>query len=463
MAESASSPCFHSCYYRIKLTNKATAHGAIRHGTLILLWVPHHFVVAVQTNNFRRLLRTVEALSELGPELAAEREFSETSRLMLSAIMEAAGAREGALFLFSDKPAMLTSSTSQGFALMPDPAFIPLLPKHVHALSAARGPIVLNGSSYSVFLSSNGNVAPELFKCLAPLKAAGKLAGVVALGRRPGDALYEDDELAAMELLCSYVALAVQNHALTQTIAQRVSENLRLMASLHGFYDNALEAFATAIDVKHVNIHGHSLRVGRYASAIGEALGMDASELAALRSAGYLHDIGKVAVDRRLFGKTSALNPEEFREMADHTVVGHQIVSTVQFPWPRIPEAVRSHHERSDGSGYPDALMLDDLSMPVRIIGIADAFDAMTSARPYREPLSVGSALSDLVRLAPQKYDPNVVQALLIQVRRDAVGSSRAPLLADRVSVNIAPGDIDQLAATLQHKVSRGKVYVSQP
>ncbi|HEY6339263.1 MAG TPA: HD domain-containing phosphohydrolase [Candidatus Sulfotelmatobacter sp.] len=419
--------------------------------------------MAVQTNNFRRLLRTVEALSELGPELTAEREFSETSRLMLSAIMEAAGAREGALFLYSDKPAILTSTTAQGFALMPEPAFMPLLPKHVHALSAARGPIVLNGSTYSVFLSSNGNVAPELFKCLAPLRAAGKLSGVVALGRRPGDVLYGEDELAAMELLCSYVALAVQNHALTQTIAQRVSENLRLMASLHGFYDNALEAFATAIDVKHVNIHGHSLRVGRYASAIGEAIGMDASELAALRSAGYLHDIGKVAVDRRLFGKASALDPEEFREMADHTVVGHQIVSTVQFPWPKIPEAVRWHHERSDGSGYPDHLVQDDLPMPVRIIGIADAFDAMTSARPYREPLSVGSALSDLVRLAPQKYDPNVVQALLIQVRRDAVGSTRAPLLTDRVAVNIAPSDIDHLAATLQHKVSRGKVYVTQP
>jgi HD-GYP domain-containing protein (c-di-GMP phosphodiesterase class II) len=182
-----------------------------------------------------------------------------------------------------------------------------------------------------------------------------------------------------------------------------------------------------------------------------------------LRSAGYLHDIGKVAVDRRLFGKAGALNPEEFREMADHTVVGHQIVSTVQFPWPKIPEAVRWHHERSDGSGYPDALAVEELPVSVRIIGIADAFDAMTSARPYREPLSVGSALSDLVRLAPQKYDPNVVQALLIQVRRDAVGSNRAPLLADRVSVNIAPGDIDHLAATLQHKVSRGKVYVTQP
>jgi len=416
-------------------------------------------VLAVETNNFRRLLRTVEALSELGPELTAEREFTETARRMLAAVMEASGASEGALFVFNEKPTMLTSVAAEGFAMLPEPAFIPLLPKHAHALTAARGPIVLNASTYSIFLSSNGNVAPELFKCLAPLKAAGKLAGVVALGRRPGDATYEDAELDAMHLLCNYIGLAVQNHALTQTLAQRVTENLRLMASLHGFYDTALEAFATAIDVKHVNIHGHSLRVGRYAAAIGEALGADAGEVAALRSAGYLHDIGKVAVDRRLFGKPGALNPDEFREMADHTVVGHQIVSSVEFPWPKIHESVRWHHERNDGSGYPDALAGDDLPMPVRIMALADTFDAMTSTRPYRQSLSLGSTLSELVRMAPQKYDPNVVQALLIQVRREAVGSNRTPLLADHMAVNIAPGDVDQLAATLQHKVSRGKAY----
>jgi putative nucleotidyltransferase with HDIG domain len=417
--------------------------------------------LAVETNNFRRLLRTVEALSDLGPELTAEREFTETSRRMLSAVMEAAGAREGALFVFNDKPTMLTSVAAEGFAMLPEPSFIPLLPKHVHALTAARGAIVLNASTYSVFLSSNGNVAPELFKCVAPLKSVGKLAGVVALGRRPGDAPYLEAELDAMELLCNYIGLAVHNHALTQTLAQRVTENLRLMASLHGFYDSALEAFAAAIDVKHVNIHGHSLRVGRYAAAIGEAMGLEGGEIAALRSAGYLHDIGKVAVDRRLFSKPGALNPEEFREMADHTVVGHQIVSSVEFPWPKIHESVRWHHERSDGSGYPDALANDELPMPVRIMALADTFDAMTSARPYREPLSLGSALQDLVRMTPQKYDSNAVQALLIQVRRDAVGSNRTPLLAEHMAVNISPTDVDQLAATLQHKVSRGKMYLT--
>jgi putative nucleotidyltransferase with HDIG domain len=418
-------------------------------------------LLAVQKDNFRRLLRTVEALSDLGPQMTAEREFPQSARSMVSAVLQAGGAREAVLFTYSDRPSLLSSLASDGFALMPEPAVIPLLPKHFHALQSARGPVILNAGVYDVYLSSNGNVAPELFKCIAPLKIAGKLVGMVALGRRDGDAIYDIDELEALDLLCHYIALAVHNHALTQTLAQRVSENLRLLGSLHGFYDTALEAFATAIDIKHVDIHGHSLRVGRYASGIGEALGLEPGDIAALRSAGYLHDIGKVAVDKHLFGKPSALEPEEFREMADHTVVGHQIVSGVQFPWPRIPEIVRSHHERGDGSGYPDGLMMEDLAMPVRIVALADTFDAMTSPRPYREPISVGGTLSEIVCMTPEKFDPNAVHALLVQIRRDAVGSNRAPFFEDRMAANISPVDVDHLAASLQHKMTHGRLYLT--
>jgi len=374
----------------------------------------------------------VEALSDLGPQMTAEREFPQSARAMLSAVLQAGGAREAVLFTYSD-----------------------------HALQSARGPVILNAGVYDVYLSSNGNVAPELFKCIAPLKIAGKLVGMVALGRRDGDAIYDIDELEALDLLCHYIALAVHNHALTQTLAQRVSENLRLLGSLHGFYDTALEAFATAIDIKHVDIHGHSLRVGRYASGIGEAMGVEPGDIAALRSAGYLHDIGKVAVDKHLFGKPTALDAEEFREMADHTVVGHQIVSGVQFPWPRIPEIVRSHHERGDGSGYPDGLVMEDLAMPVRIVALADTFDAMTSPRPYREPISVGGTLSEIVRMTPEKFDPNAVHALLVQVRRDAVGSNRTPFFEDRMAASISPVDVDHLAASLQHKITHGRLYLT--
>lgn len=417
--------------------------------------------VTGQKENFRRLLRTVETLSDLGPEMTAERDFTQTAHTMLSALMHAAGASEGVLFVFIEKPSMLNSVATQGFTLIPEPSIVPLLPRHVHALTTTQGAVLISNSSYDTFLSANGNVAPELFRCLAPLRVAGRLVGAVALGRRSEDSLYDEEGLQSLDLLCHYVALAVQNHALTQTLAQRVAENLRLMASLHGFYDNALEAFAAAIDVKHVNIHGHSLRVGRYSAGIGEAMGMDNNEVAALRSAGYLHDIGKVSVDKRLFGKPTTLDPEEFREMADHTTVGHQIVTGVQFPWPRIPEIVRWHHERADGSGYPDGLLNEDVPMQVRIVGLADTLDAMMSPRPYREPISLGATLHEIVRITPQKLDPAAVQSLLIQIRRDAVGGNRVPFLEDRSAGNLAPADVDHLASMLQHKVSNGRTYLT--
>jgi putative nucleotidyltransferase with HDIG domain len=440
-------------------TNQQSGCGG--DATLLALWfLARTSARGLQGTNLKKLLRTVEALADLGPELTADRDFRHTARVMLTAVMEAARTREAVLFSFSERPSMLTSVEAQGFALLPEPSLIPLLPRHVHTLAAAAGPVLLNSSTYDVFLSSNGNVAPELFKCVCPLKVRGKLVGVIALGRRQGDALYEEDALDALEMLSHYVALAIQNHTLGQTLAQRVSENLRLLASLHGFYDNALEAFATAIDVKHVNIRGHSLRVGRYSQAIGEALGMDPTDVASLRSAGYLHDIGKVAVDRRLFEKPSKLDAQESREMRDHTVVGHQIVSQVQFPWPQIPEIVRWHHERGDGSGYPDGLHADEMPQAVRIVALADTFDAMTSERPYRERMSVGAALQELIRMSPQKYDAQALQALLIQVRRDAVGTNRIPIL-EPDAMNLSATDVDQLAATLQHRISQDKLFLT--
>ena len=99
----------------------------------------------------------------------------------IPARMQAGAAREAVLFRFGDKPSMLTSMAAEGFVLIPDPAVIPLLPRHIHSLLTARGSIVLGGS-HEVYLSANGNVAPQLFRCIAPLRTSGKLVGLVALG-----------------------------------------------------------------------------------------------------------------------------------------------------------------------------------------------------------------------------------------------------------------------------------------
>ncbi|HEV2113521.1 MAG TPA: HD domain-containing phosphohydrolase [Terriglobales bacterium] len=412
----------------------------------------------IEAGKYRRFLLTLGSLADLGPMLAGERKFQEVADAMLHAMMETAAVREGVLFTFSEKPPQLSAMAWSGMALFPQGGYIPLLARQVQALASAPGPEVIAPKGWDKFLSSSGNVAPELFKCIVPLRVGAKLAGAVTLGAREGGANYEDEELAALGTIANYVALGVHNHSLTEALQARVVENLKLLDSMHGFCDEALEVIAAAIDAKEFRNSGHSLRVGRYAAAMGSALGMNPNEVAELRSSGYLHDIGKVTVDKRLFTKPSALEPTEFREMADHTVVGHRIVTGVQFPWPRIADVVRWHHERNDGSGYPDHLQKNELSLPVKIVGLADTFDAMIHERPYRGRLTVGQALSEIVRNAPAKYDGDVVQGLLTLVRGEASGRGQAFLDPEAVC-NIGPSDIDQLAADLKYKINHGRVY----
>ena len=419
--------------------------------------------MAAEQEKLARLLPTLEALADLGNEMTAERDFITRTETMLARTMQALDAREGALFIHSERPAMLTSVAAFGFALFPQTAIIPLLPKNARALNC-REPVLLAGA-HERYFSSNGNVPPALFQCLAPLRVNAKLVGALTLGRRNSagtysGGTYSKDDLAGLGMLAQPVAMAVQNHVLAHSLQHRIAENLRLLASLDSMYDRTLEAFATAIDVKDGLARGHSLRVGKYAAGLGEAMGLDAAQIAGLRAAGYLHDVGKVNVDKYIFNKPSALATHEFQEMADHTVVGHKIVAGVEFPWPQIPEVVRSHHERADGSGYPDHLRDEEISLPVRVIALADAFDAMTSDRPYRQPLSLGETLTQIVRGTPDKFDADVVHALLLQLRRDATRTGPAlPFLDPQVPQTVAPRDLDQLSADLNYRVNNGRAY----
>jgi len=400
--------------------------------------------------------------------LAGERDFKEVTHSMLRSMMEAVAAGEGALFTFSPNPAQLRVAAWRGYALFPDSGFIPLNSRQVHALETAPGPLTLPAHEQGKFLSSNGNVAPEMFKCILPLRVGAKLAGMVGLGARLEDSRsdaadkpvcgYGPEELAALAAFSHYVALAVHNHNLTESLQRGVVEHLHLLDSVHKFCDQAMEVFASAIDAKEYRSSPHSLRVGRYAAAMGSALGLNSNEVAELRAAGYLHDIGKVAVDKRLFMKPAPLDPQEFREVADHTVVGHRIVSGIQFPWPGIADVVRWHHERSDGSGYPDNLHDREIPQTVRIIAVADSFDAMTSDRPYRKTMGLEETLSEIVRSTPSQLDGDVVHSLLTLVRSEAAGKG-ARFLDSQVACNLSPAVIDRLAAELKIKTTHGRSY----
>lgn len=197
------------------------------------------------------------------------------------------------------------------------------------------------------------------------------------------------------------------------------------MASLHL---RTIEALALAIEAKDVTTHDHLQRVQVYAMEIGKELKLNEHELEALRAAALLHDIGKLAVPEHIISKPGRLTPEEFEKMKIHPVVGAEILDRVQFPYPVAP-IVSAHHEKWDGSGYPNGLLGEQIPLGARILSVVDCLDALASDRQYRRALPLDEALSKIEEEAGKSFDPSVV-AILKRRQSElerAVGALRQP------------------------------------
>jgi diguanylate cyclase (GGDEF)-like protein/putative nucleotidyltransferase with HDIG domain len=172
-----------------------------------------------------------------------------------------------------------------------------------------------------------------------------------------------------------------------------------------------IEALSLAIEAKDHNTHAHLRRVQTYALQLGKDLGLSEAEMNALRAAAMLHDIGKLAVPEQILSKPGRLTPEEFEKMKIHPVVGAGILDRVQFPYPVVP-IVLSHHEKWNGTGYPQGLRGEAVPIGARILSVVDCFDALTSERPYRRAMSANEAIAYLGAQSGISYDPRVVRAI---------------------------------------------------
>ncbi|MEW5921895.1 MAG: HD domain-containing phosphohydrolase [Bacillota bacterium] len=199
------------------------------------------------------------------------------------------------------------------------------------------------------------------------------------------------------------------------TVAGQVGlalENARLYESLRRYYLSALQALTAALEAKDTYTRGHSVRVARLAQACARVLGLSDEEQEQLYLAALLHDIGKIGVPESILLKHGPLEPAEWDEVKSHPVVGVRIVEPAGFP-PQVVAAIRHHHENYGGGGYPDGLAGEEIPLLARIIGVADAYDAMTSDRPYRRPRTAEEAKEELRRKAGRQFDPLVVEAFL--------------------------------------------------
>ena len=186
-----------------------------------------------------------------------------------------------------------------------------------------------------------------------------------------------------------------------------------------------IEGLALAIEAKDRVTSGHLHRVRAYAMEIGRELGLQGTDLDALRAAALLHDIGKLAVPDQIINKPGRLTPEEFDKMKIHPIVGAAILETVGFPYP-VASIVRAHHEKWNGSGYPDGLKGEEIPLGARILTAVDCLDALASDRQYRRALPLDEAMSQIQREAGSSFDPGVVEVLQRRYReleRHAVNS----------------------------------------
>ena len=229
---------------------------------------------------------------------------------------------------------------------------------------------------------------------VAGLFAEGELIGALSLGSEQPHA-YSDHHVQVLRRIATHLSLALGN--------------ARLYESIRRLHMSNLKALSSALSAKDYYTLGHAARVAAYMVLLGKELGWPHETLVQAEEAAYLHDIGKIAISDRVLLKPSRLNSREWELMRQHPSFSADIIGTLFAP--ELVAAVRHHHERWDGAGYPDGLAGDDIPALAQVMCIVDSYDAMSSWRPYRSAMTYTDCLAELERCRGQQFDPRLVDA----------------------------------------------------
>jgi len=214
------------------------------------------------------------------------------------------------------------------------------------------------------------------------------------------------------------VRRALEAFELKENNDRLLVELSQALSDLESVSVGTIRALADALDAKCDYTAGHSLRVSRFAVLIGRQLGLSNDHLRDVELGGILHDIGKIGVPESILWKPGSLTPEEKAIMSKHPVTSAEIIGDLKGLW-RAREYVKHHHEYYDGTGYPDGLKGDDIPIGARIILVSDAYDAMTTDRPYRQAIGHEKAVAELQKMSGKQFDPQVVDALMAFIGDD--------------------------------------------
>jgi diguanylate cyclase (GGDEF)-like protein len=340
---------------------------------------------------------------------------SDTRRMVLLLAMRLLGAQKGLLISRDDMDADgdLDLVCAEGFEH--DPRHSAVVQRFANAAVERNKTIREDDVGPASFQHKTTDADREIKNLVAiPMYMADKFDGVVVACNKPGGFHDYDDEIL--------LALGDQ--------AGAVLQNARLHGELRGSYLTTVSMLAEAIEVKDPFLRGHSNEVSEYVAAVAERLHIDGRRREELAFGSLLHDIGKLGISERILLKPGPLSQEERSIVQLHPRIGYRLIQ--QVPALRgIAPAVLHHHERWDGSGYPAGLKGEEIPLEARIICVADSYSAMTSQRPYTQPLSPEEACAELERCAGTQFDPEIVRLFCAEVRKTPPsGQTPQPLAA---------------------------------
>jgi putative nucleotidyltransferase with HDIG domain len=370
----------------------------------------------------------LETLGDFSTGLSRARDFEESLRVALMTVMGTLSVVKGVLFVEEDGE--FRAMASRGV-----PPGIPPLDETAVCRSIGRArtaaPVRRNGKADGASrIAALVEEAVPVFRAelFCPLATRKKVLGFILLG----PSLTGAPTAAGRQALGVMISLLAQHLSDNQVIREvtrlnsvlrrKASENGRLLQGMREIFLDTIRALATAIEAKDPYTRGHSERVARVSVALARELGMADDEIKAVHVASILHDVGKIGTDGAILAKPGALTRGEYREIQRHPRTSYEIISEIRFPYPDVALIARHHHERVDGSGYPDGRRGDQIPIGARIIAVADAFDAMVSDRPYRRGLPLRQALDEIRRCRSRQFDPVVAGAFFRVLRAELSG-----------------------------------------
>ncbi|MEA4924519.1 MAG: PAS domain S-box protein [Syntrophomonadaceae bacterium] len=244
-----------------------------------------------------------------------------------------------------------------------------------------------------------------------PLMNDGKAFGVLSIYAGEIDA-FDPEEQKLLIDMANNLAYAVNSLHARLDAAQTVQKLEKSLARMQRMLMQAVNSLGTALNIKDPYTAGHQKKVVRLAVAIASEMGLSKEQIEGLTVAGNLHDIGKIYVPSEILSKPGKLSELEFAMIKTHCQAGYEIIKEIEFPWP-VAEVLLQHHERVDGSGYPQGLKGEEMLLEARIMAVADVVVAMASHRPYRPALGINIALEEISNNRGTLYDPEVVDACL--------------------------------------------------